>query len=355
MSVPSRIGRSERKTGGSFETRRRTPRRGTPVRSTRFVRKKAPSDIEFKTPNDPTIIFTSLNSWYETDRKEYRITVNKIRKFLQKQLRKVLFHEKIFSDTLTKMMNLIDNRDYPQSDLVVLTKLKRFFDTGAIRQEAKTKLKSEEKVDVSEQAKLRQQGRERRGRQESRLTDIQRYLDPIKNTVETYFDIGASEGDITRTIRDYVNPKVTIAFDIDGKQETIDNIMFKRNKPGQIDEPDNNADLVTVFMTLHHFEHLTQMLKEIRRVLKPGGRLIIRDHDTSTKYLALFFDFLHAYYMVVAGNEATSEEFVKSYVSFYKSKDTWNELISDAGFKLLFRSFPKKVDFTNAFYTVFEK
>ena len=43
--------------------------------------------------------------------------------------------------------------------------------------------------------------------------------------------------------------------------------------------PDCSVDLVTCIMSMHHFRDFNQMLKEISRVLKPGGYLFIREHD----------------------------------------------------------------------------
>ncbi|HEY3797819.1 MAG TPA: class I SAM-dependent methyltransferase [Caulobacteraceae bacterium] len=49
---------------------------------------------------------------------------------------------------------------------------------------------------------------------------------------------------------------------------------------GHIDAPDATADLVVSFQVLEHVRDLATYFAEARRVLKPGGRLILSTHGT---------------------------------------------------------------------------
>ena len=40
-------------------------------------------------------------------------------------------------------------------------------------------------------------------------------------------------------------------------------------------------DLVVALMSLHHIPKVSAMVKDIKRVLKPGGRLVYREHDNN--------------------------------------------------------------------------
>jgi SAM-dependent methyltransferase len=49
------------------------------------------------------------------------------------------------------------------------------------------------------------------------------------------------------------------------------------NISGAIDFPDNSFDLINVFSTLHHIPNVAFVLKELFRVLKPGGYLLLKE------------------------------------------------------------------------------
>ena len=56
------------------------------------------------------------------------------------------------------------------------------------------------------------------------------------------------------------------------------------------DIPDVSVDLVTIFIGFHHCptEKLSGFIKSIHRVLRPGGSLLLRDHDVRTPEMATF-------------------------------------------------------------------
>ncbi len=202
------------------------------------------------------------------------------------------------------------------------------------------------------------------GREISRLLDMKSMLDVVGH-VKQYYDIGASEGNITKVVKNYLKIKNVYVFDINVENRTEDDIIYIHNIYDKLNIGDNTADLVSTFMALHHFEDLPEMLSEIKRVLKPGGHFIIREHDAENKYLVSFFDLTHLIYATVLSDEATPKEFVKEFLTQYKTKERWLKLIEASGFKLIKWSYPTvrtkkdkrgkkgKRDFTNAFYALF--
>lgn len=68
---------------------------------------------------------------------------------------------------------------------------------------------------------------------------------------------------------------------------------------------DNRVDLVTCFVTMHHVPHLQLIISQIVRILRPGGYLILREHDCKkerslkNKYL----NFIHAFMMIARVGE----------------------------------------------------
>lgn len=56
---------------------------------------------------------------------------------------------------------------------------------------------------------------------------------------------------------------------------------IKPSVTGKMDFPDNTFNLVSALSSLHHVANVTYVIKEIYRVLKPGGTVILRDPITS--------------------------------------------------------------------------
>jgi SAM-dependent methyltransferase len=61
------------------------------------------------------------------------------------------------------------------------------------------------------------------------------------------------------------------------KLGTLIPVYHTPNVSGVINFPDNSFDLINVFSTLHHIPNVTFVLKELFRVLKPGGHLLLKE------------------------------------------------------------------------------
>ena len=59
----------------------------------------------------------------------------------------------------------------------------------------------------------------------------------------------------------------------------IDNVVFQLADVESLPFADESFDIVTCRRAAHHFPNLMQALREMRRVLKPGGRLAIDDRS----------------------------------------------------------------------------
>lgn len=98
---------------------------------------------------------------------------------------------------------------------------------------------------------------------------------------------------------------------------------------GQI--PDSSIDLVTIYIGFHHCptEQLDAFIRSIHRVLRPGGSLILRDHDVKTPAMATFVSLVHTVFNLGLGVpfQTNENEFKR-----FRSMDEWIALISSHGF-----------------------
>lgn len=96
--------------------------------------------------------------------------------------------------------------------------------------------------------------------------------------------------------------------------------------------PDASVDLVTNFIGFHHCppERLPDFLDGIRAVLRPGGRLVVRDHDVPDAEMHTFVALAHDVFN--AGVYLSWEENAAQ-LRHFKSKETWTELLRAAGFE----------------------
>ena len=195
-----------------------------------------------------------------------------------------------------------------------------------------------------------------KGRTDSRIIQLKRWLNPLKNKNLRYLDVGCSEASITEGIAKALNLKTGDIYgcDIFITEEPGGKVIFSRSTPTTLPYEDNQFDLVTTFQALHHFTHPEIMLSEIHRVLKPGGVYIIREHDVRDDHFGVFLDIVHAIYSVVTSSEQTPESFVSNYESFYHSKEEWSKkYIIPAGFK--FGGLIKTNDRFNSYYARYFK
>lgn len=95
--------------------------------------------------------------------------------------------------------------------------------------------------------------------------------------------------------------------------------------------PSASLDLVTCYIGLHHapIEKLEDFIASIKRVLKPGGRFILRDHDVTTESMNHFVSLVHTVFNL--GLNESWEFNVKEFRNF-QSVQRWCQLLENFGF-----------------------
>lgn len=99
------------------------------------------------------------------------------------------------------------------------------------------------------------------------------------------------------------------------------------------DIPDNSVDLVLCLIGLHHCvpEKLDAFIASIARVVRPGGVLILRDHDVINDDVSHIIDAGHSLYNILISDEPLDIQ-VYEYRNFQKLS-YWIELLKKYGFQ----------------------
>ncbi len=125
---------------------------------------------------------------------------------------------------------------------------------------------------------------------------------PADNLINTFLDVGCGNAEITVAIAQaYQIPAggVYCADVFPATEFTTQTVQYSQVKDNHIDLPDQSMDLITAFVAMHHFENFDAMMKEINRILKPGGYLFFREHDvplTRNEVIVKYLDELHTKY-----------------------------------------------------------
>ncbi len=161
----------------------------------------------------------------------------------------------------------------------------------------------------------------------SNITDT---LNKIKNTNNIkYLDIGCHKGNLTSSISEYFDINRESVHGIDIKKHDSFNFNFKLFDGSKISYLDNTFDVITCFMVLHHCQNYKKIIKEMHRVLNPGGILIIKEHDCDDNGDKLVLDILHEFYDTVLYKDSNN------WYTDYKSENCLTREIKDSGFELL--------------------
>lgn len=108
----------------------------------------------------------------------------------------------------------------------------------------------------------------------------------VKENPKVILDVATGTGDVAIMAYELLKPDKITGIDISGKMLEIGrekvlklgleaHIDLQTGDSEAINFPDDTFDAVTVAFGVRNFEHLEQGLAEIRRVLKPSGKLVI--------------------------------------------------------------------------------
>lgn len=119
-------------------------------------------------------------------------------------------------------------------------------------------------------------------------------------------ELGCGNGSGTKLLKKYFHPKHLYAIDVDPKHIEFaktrirdKSITFEQADAAKLPYKNEMLDVVFDFSVIYHIDNWKTVLKEVRRVLKPGGQFILEDlsidslgHDFGKVFRKLF---MHTY------------------------------------------------------------
>lgn len=164
-------------------------------------------------------------------------------------------------------------------------------------------------------------------------------------TGDSVLDIAGGSGDLSALLSKKVGPSgQVILTDINasmlgvGRDNMIDaglNVPAAQCNAECLPFADNSFDCVIVAFGLRNMTHKENALKEMQRVLKVGGRLLVLEFSKvwdplSKIYDAYSFKFLPFMGKLIA-NDAASYEYLAESIRMHPDQETLKQMMTDAG------------------------
>lgn len=162
-------------------------------------------------------------------------------------------------------------------------------------------------------------------------------------------DLATGSGDVAFKLRDRLGPDVAIKG-LDFCEPMLDEARRKKEKDPsyadlefafgdcmQLPLPDACADAVTISFGVRNFEDRQKGLKEILRVLRPGGRLFVLEFSQPDKWFRPIYYFYLKYILPIVAAFATGDKSAYDYlagtIENFPTKEALGAQIEIAGFE----------------------
>jgi demethylmenaquinone methyltransferase/2-methoxy-6-polyprenyl-1,4-benzoquinol methylase len=158
-------------------------------------------------------------------------------------------------------------------------------------------------------------------------------------------DIAGGSGDLSRLFLDKVGKSGEVVL------TDINNAMLRVGRDRLLDEgkatptaqcdaehlpfPDNHFDVVSIAFGLRNVTHKDAALREMRRVLRPGGRVIVLEFSKVAKPLEKMYD-LYSFKVLpkmgeLIANDADSYRYLAESIRMHPGQEELKQMMIDAG------------------------
>lgn len=166
----------------------------------------------------------------------------------------------------------------------------------------------------------------------------QKALDLAGGTGEIAMKVAKRVGDSGHVVLSDINSSMLE----EGKKRVINsgfinNISFELINAEEIPFSDNTFDLVTISFGLRNVTDKLKALKEMQRVIKPGGRLVVMEFSkTNNPALTKLYDFYSFSALPFMGkiiaNDEESYRYLAESIRMHPDQETMKSMMLEAGF-----------------------
>ena len=123
------------------------------------------------------------------------------------------------------------------------------------------------------------------------------------------------------------------------KKKGLENLLeFKLGDGEKLDFEDNTFDAITVAFGVRNFENLEAGLKDMLRVLKPSGKVVVLEFSTPTKFpMKQLYSFYFKNILPIMGKMVSKDDTAYTYlpesVAAFPDGDKFLEVLSKLGYK----------------------
>ena len=118
----------------------------------------------------------------------------------------------------------------------------------------------------------------------------------IKEPFSDLLDAGCGTGEMLAMFQKYCPDKNYTGIDLSekmietAKKKKLERVCFVAGDCENLPFADHSFDVVTCSMSLHHYPNPEEFFHSLRRVLRPGGRLILRDMASNSALVMWFIN-----------------------------------------------------------------
>ena len=193
------------------------------------------------------------------------------------------------------------------------------------------------------------------------LVLVKEYLKLFKDNVDSEYNeddkyLDYSDGNFNK----FFGSRLGFSSDDDNMYKLVDEneneeLPFNRKiqEDGTLPFNGEQFNLITNIDKMNHMRNIELYVKELNRITKSGGYLMIREYNNITELDHLMFD-LDNMIRLKLDNKYNPDN-INLYVGMYKSKHEWSELLNNEGFTMITDGLLTNDNELNQFYGLYIK